>query len=240
MSEQPINQATETPEKAPATKTKEIAPKPLSVTQRRDLGKLVDNNFEALKGELRVFANQLKIERERVINEEYAEREQQARQIEQDWRTFVAGLRTQCDEWIRARRDDGWTVEVSTRQSYDRQPSYAFGNIQVTVPEKERAIKEVDNFVEHQRMAALQALERQRLGLQQDILLDGLVSDKAREFLNRMPDPRSVLADIMTNAQRAGLTLTPVREVQQIEGGVDVHHAHDDARIVIGVIEDPD
>jgi len=215
---------TERTEKAPA----KVVEKPMGATQRRDLAKLIDNDFESLKGELGVFANQLKIQRERQIEEEYEEQERQARQVEAEWNAFGADLRRQADEWMRRKREEGYQIGYGGR--YGDEQAIKIGSIKVTVPAKERALKDVDNIVNHQKMTALQALERQRLQLQRDVLLDGLISTKARELLDKMPNPRELLAQVMQGAQEAGLI--PARRVQQIEGGVQVRHGHDDPQAV--------
>lgn len=235
MSEQPVDTPGQT-EKAPTTevsKTKEVATpvqKPMGATQRRDLSKLIDGEFESLKGELNVFANQLKIRRHQEIEAQFEEQERDGRRVEAEWLEFAQGLRRQADEWLRGKREEGFVVTASGRYGGDQPISV--NPITVGLPAKERAIREADNIVTHQKMTAVQGLERQRLQLQKDLLLDGLVSDKAKEFLSKMPNPRELLAQVMQGAREAGLAPIDAPRVQQIEGGVQVHHDHGDQQAV--------
>ena len=226
-------------EKATGKAEKTPAPKPMGAQQRRDLGKLIDAEIESLKGELNVFANELSMRRDREIEEEFEEQERQARAVEAEWLNFAQGLRRQADEWLQRKRNEGFYISGAGRYG-DSQP-ITINSIKITVPAKERAKKDAQNIVSHQKMTAMQGLERQRLALQKDVLLDGLVSDKAKEFLSRMPNPRELLAQVMEGAREAGLTPRPIPQVQvqAIEGGVQVHHAHDEQAIHIGEILDP-
>lgn len=228
----------QTPEKALEKAEKTPVAKPMGAQQRRDLGKLIDAEIESLKGELNVFANELKLRRAQEIEEQYEEQERAARAVEAEWLNFSQGLRRQADEWMARKREEGFFISGAGRYN-DSQP-LVINSIKITVPAKERALKDADNIVAHQKMTALQGLERQRLALQKDVLLDGLVSDKAKEFLQRMPNPRELLAQVMEGAREAGLVPRAVRgaHVQQIEGGVQVRHAHDEQAVVIGEVLD--
>lgn len=230
MSEQATETTTEQTEKAPTKEVVRTTEKPMGVQQRRDLAKLIDNDFESLFGELDVFANELRLRRHRQIEEEYREREEQARQVVAEWGAFTAGLRGQCDEWLARKRAEGFAAGGGR---YGGAP-YNFNSIEVSVPEKERALKEVDNLVAHQKMTARQSLERQRLAMQRDILLDGLGSGKARELLDKMPNPRELLAQVMEAARESGLVPREVQgaSVQAIEGGVQVRYDHGDPQAV--------
>lgn len=223
-------------EKAVAKTEKTPPPKPMGVQQRRDLAKLIDAEIDSLKGELNVFANELKLRRHQEIEEQFRAQEAEARAIEAEWMAYAEGLRQQGEAWLRERRERGFTVSNSR---YGGSP-ISINQISVTVPAKDRALTEVDNIVAHQKMTAVQGLERQRLALQKDVLLDGLVSDKAKEFLGRMPDPRTLLAQVMDGAREAGLRPLRAANVQQIEGGVQVRHAHDEQALHIGEVLDPE
>lgn len=228
--------ATEQTEKAPTkTAVEKAAEKPMGATQRRDLAKLIDNDFDSIKGDIGVFVNELKMNRLRQIEEEFAGQEERARQVQREWHEFAAGLRRQADDWLTQKRAEGFII--SGEGSYGRDQPVVTNNIKVSVPAKDRAIKDVDNLVSHQKMTAMQALERKRIQMQRDLLLEGLVSSRAKELLAGMPDPREMISDILANARQAGIG-GPV--LQQIEGVVERHDHGDPQRVYVGEILDED
>jgi len=237
VTEQSTETTPATTEKTPGKRAEVAKAKPMSATQRRDVQKLIDGEFEALKGDLGVFTNQLRIERARQIEEQFAERERQARQVEAEWQVVSAELRERADAWVRAKRDEGYTI--TARDRYGNGVYCSFSPITVSIPEKDRALKEADNIVSHQKMTAIQALERQRLTMQKDVILDGLV-DQAKDLLAKMPNPRDLIAQILQGAREQGLAIANPPTIQQIEGEVQIRHDHGDQQAVyIGEVVDP-
>lgn len=217
-----MTEQTEATEKAPAKKEdKPQKQRHLTVTEKRDLAKLIDNDFEALRGEMQVFANELKRNRLTEIEGQVRGREEEARAALAEWRAVRAQCYELVDQFRRRWQDQGFRVGAESNRYGDRNQMISMvDNVAVTVPEKDEALNNVANDVDHQYHKARTELERQRLQLQRDLLLTGLVSEEAQRLMAKMPDPRVMLLGAIRAANNPRLAAIEAVAAQQVGGEV--------------------
>lgn len=214
--------ATEATEKTSGKKAEQKT-RPMGVQEKRDLAKLIDNDFQALRNEMEVFAGELERNRLQEIEAQYAEREEQAREAMAEWREIRQRCYDMVDEFKNRWQDRGFRM---TSQSPDRlRRGYGeevrmiamADHIYALVPEKETALNNVQNDVRHQMQKAKTDLERSRITLQRQLLLTGLISEEAQKLLAQMPDPRGLLINAIQASGNRGLLAIDAVAVQQVE-----------------------
>lgn len=235
MTESTQTEQTEVTEKAPAKRERtDPRKRPLGVTERRQLEKLIDNDFQALKNQMKVFANDLKRQRKEEIEAEYRGQEAIIAEAQHAWHELRRELRQRVDEFILRYTTQGFRVQ-SGRYGDQRLVNFA-DTFELVIAQKETRLNEVGNDVEHQYMKAHNELERQRLAIQRELLLTGLVSDQAEQILKKMPDPRQVLLDAVrasNNPRLAAIEAAVVQEIGERQEERPVHHAHDERPVHI-------
>lgn len=194
---------------------KEPAPKPMNSIERKALKEIIDGDFTVLRSEVKVYAGELTAAQQRRIEAEYVEADALCTQAEIEWNQLRRELTDRADRFFQEKRQLGLGVSIANNY---RSTSDAFSASPVTFTPRAKtsAISSIKNDVDHQVMKALNELDRQRLAMQREVLLTGLVTGGAKDLLDKMPDSRQVLFDALQENPR--LAAIQAVATQQVEG----------------------
>lgn len=216
-------------EPAPSEAKKAVAPrtKPMTITERKMLLQVIDNDFKVLGNEVNLYATELKNQHMERIKEEYRDAERQIVEAENELVALQRRLRQEYEEFIVTKRNSGLSVRTSYR-------SIEFNTVNFSVEARESALSQVDNDVNREVNKVRMELERKRLELHRTALLSGLVSKEAKDLLDSQPDPREMLADALQENPR--FAVIQQAAVQAIEGRHPVVVEHDNTVHIAEVV----
>lgn len=194
-----------------------VSDKPLSVQERKVLKELVDNDFNALKSEMKQFAADSLIATTREIEADWADKvaaaptfAEEATNLFRDQKKAMQDLRDEYTRKIndlkaqqedtfkalleRADRDGG--VELKQTQSQHRDPET--GQYDTIYQAEVKGLRDALSRAKAENNAALErglmSLERQRLTAQRQVLVSG-VSREAATILDSVPDAKSLMVE---------------------------------------------
>lgn len=157
--------------------------KPLNSTDKRALGKLVDNDFAALEIELRQFAAD-------VLEERLGKMRSSAAKTLERAETVKAEALALLDEFVKLTRGKSGVV-----LEFD---DYHFNIVRRSVRAKVDAVEREESRVrtetDRDMNKALALLQRRRLGAQRQVLTAG-ISDEAKVLLDSIPTAQTLMGE---------------------------------------------
>lgn len=165
----------------------------LSVTERKALERLIDNDFSALRNEMHALAKDVLEDRLRGVQAEFADKAKEAERL----RTTAVKAITDANVKIMKAIEDAKAAGVaingihgSTGFSKEHHDSVVKAVVEGQA-EAERKVK-AENQSDIQ--AALHTLERQRLASQRLVLLAG-ISAEGQKLLDTIPDAKTLMIE---------------------------------------------
>lgn len=194
---------------AAARNNEPVSDKPLSVQERKVLKELVDNDFNALKSEMRQFAADALTVAKREVEDEWADKVKDAPKYGKKFTELVrkqeaekAALKQKHEDQRKAVEDEAAAAGVKiTGTVYDREQNATVYATEVTGLKAALAKIEAENKAMLDR--ALMTLERQRLTAQRQVLVSG-VSKEAATILDTVPEAKT----LMVEAQQKQASIT--------------------------------
>jgi hypothetical protein len=166
---------------------------PLTVSERKVLKDLIDNDFRALLRELEQFALEARAAQENEIITEYADKTMAMNAITSEYSELLNRQYIERVDFANAQRELG----------YAPGPVYAPSgtNLSLRVVGKEEAMRRALADYENAIRTARNAVETQRLNAQRRVLLAGL-TPAAREMLNDIPDAKTMMIQAQVSTEQ--------------------------------------
>lgn len=158
----------------------------LNASERKALKDVVDNDFSMLRSEMRAMGADMKAQRRREVEAEWAERRKAVKD-------FEAKARRAVDKAVKALRDlqtDATSAGVNLTV-----PSIHTDYIKAEAKGYEQAIRDADAEVDRELNRAELTLERQRLTAQRQVLLTGVSGEVAQQVLGSIPDAKTLMVE---------------------------------------------
>jgi hypothetical protein len=194
------------------TEKKDAAPKAMSATERKMVKEIIDGDFDRLRREVDMHCAELARRKSVEFTERWAGLQEACRQAERDWQQLQADIRTRVNAFLDRKRDEGLRISVRYND-----PPVSFGReVVFTSIARENAETEFNNQMERAKMIARNALDNQRSQIQREIVLTGIVSGQAKDFIDSQPDPR----EVMVKALGGNPDLAQIFNLQVVEGQV--------------------
>lgn len=178
---------------ARARNNEPVSDKPLSVQERKVLKELVDNDFNALKAEMRQFAADALASAKAEIGSEWASAANKLSgyvgkmvALTRKQQEEVAAMQAKHEDQRRALRDQASAEGIVFADRH--------GTTDAVVQGKADAIKQAEANNAAMLERALMTLERQRLTAQRQVLVSG-VSKEAASILDTIPDAKTLMVD---------------------------------------------
>ena len=167
-------------------------PKPLTATERKSLERLVDNDYEALKGEIRAHAQKAIAEEKARVKEEFATRVGDVDTAQQELQTLTDTYEDAKTELERAYNADKSELISRWRGRSIIYTSSRYEKDNFTYEGLQNALNQVDEEVGTRLNEAIRRAERGRIDAQRKVLLGGLASPQALELVASIPSAVSV------------------------------------------------
>lgn len=163
-----------------------LTDKPLSVSERRVLERLVDNDFATLRAEMQQFANDEKANRLAAVDAEWAERVNEAKRYEERVSRTIREAQAQLAGLVTEAGGKGIDLTIPEIERYGSTKAAVRG----LADERSRVAGEVDRDLQR----AMLTLKRQRLTAQRTILMNG-VTPEAAGLLDGIPTAQALMVE---------------------------------------------
>jgi hypothetical protein len=157
----------------------------LNASERKALKDVVDNDFSMLKSEMRAMGADMKAQRRREVEAEWAERRASLK-------TFEAKARKALHRTQKALRDIQTDASAA---GVGMVLPHITSEVRAEVKGFEQALRQADEQVERELERALLTLERQRLTAQRQVLLTGVSGEVAQKVLGAIPDAQTLMVE---------------------------------------------
>lgn len=172
--------------------------KPLNSVERRELNKLIDQEFEMIAISVNEMAAKEREERLAQLDEVNANVKDKVREAEDAIEAMEREFREQFKEFVR-KQEDAYGLRFKTT-GYASTIRKAVNIERVTVLEPEAVEAQrvaINTEVKNKQQAAKRVLQRQALDLKRKVTLTGLTSPEAQEFVNEIPSAEEIFATAM-------------------------------------------
>lgn len=160
---------------------------PLKAGEAKALSEVIDNDFNALRQDMRALADDEKRSRVEAVTKEWDAKGDKSDQWRRDALKLVSNFSSERDHMIAAAKADGIALTIpSVRESYS--------NVQTELVGKQEAIKKVKQDVDNDLNRALIALERQRLSAQRTVIL-ARITPEAQTVLDTIPKAKTLMVE---------------------------------------------
>lgn len=158
----------------------------LNASERKALKDVVDNDFSMLRQEIRAMSADIKAQRRREVEQEWADRKAATKAYERKVHKAVASFNKKMADMRGEARDAG--IELAT-------PRLETYGIKAEVKGFAEAMREADAEVQRDEDRALMTLERQRLEAQRQVLLTGVSGEVAQTVLGAIPSAQTLMVE---------------------------------------------
>lgn len=177
----------------------------MGITEKRQLEKLVVQDYDVLGKEMDQYTAELIRTRQQEINEEFANRQGDIEDLTREWDELRARWQAEYRDFCTRVRERG--LGIGADRYNGGRDLLSTGHASFTVPGKQQALDDVERDVKIQMRRAKTALERKKVETIRQILVAGL-AEEATKLLTSMPDPRELVVQAMRDSQNPRLALT--------------------------------
>lgn len=160
----------------------------LSVTERKALERLIDNDFAGLRNEMQNYAKEILETRLEGVRDDFAAKQKEAEKAQKAAAKTVTDLREKLLKQIEDAKSNGITLDFQAIGHL--QPV----NVKTTVAGLVEAEKKVKAENQSDLASGLYTLERQRLASQRLVLLAG-ISTEGQKLLDTIPSAQNLMIE---------------------------------------------
>lgn len=164
----------------------------LSVTERKALERLIDNDFASLRNEMRAYAEEILAERLKAVEEEFADRKKEAEKRRKAAIKALVKANKEIAKSLQDAKDAGITISGVTYSSLSEE-HYEHA-VLASIEGQKEAESKVRGENRNDLQTALHTLERQRLAAQRLVLLAG-ISPEGQKLLDTIPDAKTLMVE---------------------------------------------
>lgn len=178
----------------------------LSVTERKALERLIDNDFASLRNEMRAYADEMLAARLENVESEFADKRKEAERLRKAAIKAITKANEEIKKVLNQAKEAGVTITGSPAQTAAAFSDEHLDDITKAVVEGQtEANKKVHAEHKADLQTALHTLERQRLASQRLVLLAG-ISPEGQRLLDTIPDAKALMVNAAQDRATKALT----------------------------------
>lgn len=177
----------------------------LSVTERKALERLIDNDFASLRNEMNAYAKDVLTERLKAVEEDFTDRRKEAERLRKATVKALAKANVEVTKALETAKTAGVDISGLGNSAFAFNETHWDGTVKAVVAGQAEAETKVKNENRSDIQAALHTLERQRLASQRLVLLAG-ISPEGQKLLDTVPDARTLMVEAAS--ERAAKQIT--------------------------------
>jgi hypothetical protein len=191
-----------------------VRTKALGITEKKQIEKLINADYDLLIKDLTQYKVELVRQRTVEVNTQFAELDGIAAGLHEEWVAMKERFQTEFGEWKQRCLQAGITVGESRR-------SYGSGLLDMPRPDykitgKERALREIEDDVNIVISRAKHALDKKRSEAIRALIMHGGIPEEARALIGSLPDPKETILEAMQQTPRL-LALTQGRQAPVVQ-----------------------
>lgn len=204
----PEQVAEEAAAKAPDRTVKQKA---LTVTEKKQIEKLINADFDLLIQDLAQYKREIIRAKTLEVNAKYADREEGINVLTEEWRLLRERMNAMVHDFRESIRERGYTI--STR-GFGRD-MYSANPVTFDINGKDQELRQIEEEAGHIIARAKHALERKRSDAIRNLLMSGGVPEEARQIMGNMPTAQDTILEALNQNPGQSLRLLGAAVQQQ-------------------------